>query len=185
MSPAPAAGSERATSHARRPTATLLLGGTNDNAIAPVLYKSLDYIRRRILCRYRRWRRLQRDRRQSGGAGAYARGAGELHQGQSRQAHVGRHARHRAASDARIHPGAYRRRHGVRALQRCRAGHRRRFGQPHSGQRQRQVGAVAADQGRQAARARGVERRALAGTARRADVARAGSMVSRPRSGSC
>ena len=96
---------------------TLLLGGTNDNAIAPVLYKSLDYDPAKDFVPVSALAtELERDRGQSVGAGEYARGACELYQGQSGQAHVGRDARHRAASVARIHPGANRRRHGVRAL---------------------------------------------------------------------
>ena len=64
---------------------TLLLGGTNDNAIAPVLYKSLDYDPAKDFCAgVGGGDGLERDRRQSGCAGAYACRARELHQGQSR-----------------------------------------------------------------------------------------------------
>ena len=110
---------------------------------------------------------LDRNRGQPVATGAFAQGTRGLCQRTPWQTDIRRNGRDRDPSRAHVFPRAYGCRRAVRSLQGGGAGAHRCHRQPDTGDRQRQIGAVAAHQSRQVAGTRGIEHRPLAASFRR------------------
>ena len=153
---------------------TLLLGGTNNNAITPALYKDLDFDAAKDFAPVAA---IATDSLVLVvNPGVPAKTLAELvayAKANPGKLTIGRRRRHLAALPARVRAHQERHQHPVRTVPWRGAGHDRRHLGPDPDARQRQGAAAAADPGRQAARSRGRQRRALARAARRADAARA------------
>ena len=149
---APAAAPARRQSRRPHPDGyTLLLGGTNPNAIAVSIYKSHtfepigDFTAVGVI-----GIDFERAGRKPGRARSFHQGACRLCKSKPRQAVVGRLARHRSARHAGIAPSAHRLRPGFHPLSGSRAGAHGLVGQSDSSRFHYQGSAASAHQGRQA-----------------------------------
>ena len=134
---------------------TLLLGGTNPNAIAVSIYRTHTF---EPIGDFTPVGVIGIDSNalvvQPGRARSYDQGACRLCKSKPRQALGGRLARHRSARHAGIAPGAHRLRPGFHPLPGGRAGAHGLVGQSNSSRFHDQGGAASAHQGRQAPGAR-------------------------------